>query len=190
MGWTEYDRFRHNGGHKRKFRKVEDKWYRVNSKWEARVLEGKGMDVLVVRSQYRQAVLGTMVAPKGTFRLMGVEAQLGLIMGLIRRQAKTGANGQVLSPKPETMVKEFPNLTGYLFETEYEDGETRQRSTLTIMAGDVYGIKMVLNDRQEGASLWSTGSDIDDALLAMEEQLDKVDAPWRKDVRRPAGKKS
>lgn len=144
---------------------------------------------MVVRHRWSGAVLVTKRTPKGTFRALGVQMQEDIIMGLIKRVQVRSENGVAKASKPARMAAQMPLLTAHLFDDTFEDGELRQRSTLTIMAGDTFGIKAVLNNRQEQCSLWATGDDVEDTLLTMEELLDKPDAPWRQDKKRPGPKK-
>jgi hypothetical protein len=112
------------------------------------------------------------------------------IMALTRRAQQITAGGVREAVKPEGFRLNYPMLADHLFDLEFEDGTKRQRSTLTIMAGDVSGLKAVLNDRTEKLSLWATGLDIDDVLLTMEALLCSKDAPWKQDNRQENQKKT
>lgn len=82
---------------------------------------------------------------------------------------------------PDGWSRTLPALSEYLFSEVYPDGTRRQRATLTVMAGDARGVKVVLNDREEGRSLWATGDDLDGALEALEIMLQQPVTPWRMD---------
>lgn len=161
--------------------KRSDGWVSPCGKWVVRMTIGEAEEVLVVRHRWSGMVAATLRLPVGTVINSTFGWMEGVIMGLVRK-AELGQKGATLGPvKPAMMEREMPLVTSYLFDDAYENGEARQRSTITVMAGDLVGVKVVLNDRAEAMSLWVTGESVDDALLTMEILLSKPDAPWRRD---------
>jgi len=99
-------------------------------------------------------------------------------MGIRRRSE--GVGGAVSGGVgPETVdVQALPSLLEYLTSVLFEDGSERETSTLLVFTEDGRW-KVALNDRQEGRSLWVSGSSFFGALLALEEQLCTGEGDWR-----------
>lgn len=79
---------------------------------------------------------------------------------------------------PSQWMETHQALAEYLTCAEWPDGEARQTSTLLIFceAGEV---KVCLNDREQGRSLWATGSCLEAAFLALESRCQDEKAEWR-----------
>lgn len=93
-----------------------------------------------------------------------------------------------LDPRlPRDFCERFPALAEYLVSGMYVDDSPRQRSTITVMAGDADGFKAVLNDRDNARSLWATAQTLDGVFVSLEAMLCSGNAPWRAD--RQEGKK-
>jgi len=189
LKWDEEKRWRHNGGHKAKYRPPREEWFPLDSQWEARVNVSPGMEVLIIRKKWTKFIVYTEAFPAGTIRFLDPLTAQDTLMALARRITETTRNGSPRAAKPTSMQLNYPTLVDYLFDTEFEDGTPRTRATLTVMAGDVQGVKIVLNDREQHSSLWASGIDLDDALLNMEAMLDTQDAPWKIDKPRENAKK-
>jgi hypothetical protein len=76
-----------------------------------------------------------------------------------------------------------------MFSATYPDGAARQLATLSVMAGDVVGLKLALNDRAEARTCWATGAGLGEALEALEAMLQSPSCPWRVDTKARADAK-
>jgi len=78
-------------------------------------------------------------------------------------------------------LQDHPAVGEYLTTTEWPDGGQRQTSTLLVFyeAGEV---RVCLNDREQGRSLWATGSTLEGAFLALENRCKDEKAEWRVSV--------
>jgi len=107
----------------------------------------------------------------GTFRsrLMGFLKKVEQVRKAVEVQA---------SLSDSSWSKEHPALAEYLLSDEYPDGEVRQTSTILLFceAGEV---RACLNDRDQGRSLWATGTSVEAAFLALELRCQDEKAEWR-----------
>lgn len=161
----------------------DPEWQRVDSQWEVNLYRYGGQEVLAIRRIWTESILATINLPAGTVKDAPRGWVRGLVMAIVKR-AKNGAAGEPLSARVYTAwIKDHMRLWEYLTETAFADGSPRLTATLTVMAGDVSGVKMVLNDRSEGMALWATGADIPDCLDTLEVLLGDEAAPWKQDKR-------
>jgi hypothetical protein len=72
----------------------------------------------------------------------------------------------------------LPNLCEYLITTQYEDGTTRQTSTLLIFV-DEGVLKLCLNDREVGRTCFVTAETFEAALKALDSGLKDDTVDWR-----------
>jgi hypothetical protein len=146
----------------------------------------RGADVLVIRHRFSMRVLCTVLLPVGLIDDLWGQAREDVIMSFLRKAQPTqnGTPSGVVAPAG--WAHDCPALTEYLFSEQYPDGSRRQRATLTVMAGDAAGVKVVLNDREEGRSLWANGEDLDTALEVLDNLLQSSQTPWRLD-KQPKG---
>ena len=112
-------------------------------------------------------------------------------MAIAKRTATVDQGGPGQTARVTTWMQEHKFLHEYLTAATFSDGSPRTTATLTIMCGDTTGVKVVLNDRAEGMSLWATGDDPQDALEVLEAILNLAVVPWKADKRpqAPGGKK-
>lgn len=82
------------------------------------------------------------------------------------------------SKEGQAFIKQFAAIMEYLSASKYPDGSERTTSTLTFFADDNV-CKVVLNDRDQGKSLWSSGATPLDALVALEAMLRAGEGEWR-----------
>lgn len=182
-----YEARHFRGPNKRKSKDLG--WERIDKDWQVRIA-GCGLDeILVVRNLWSGRIVVTRQMPRGTCWHAGPAWVEALVMGLIRKAEMVGGPEAVGPRKPASFARDCPVLADYLFDETFANGTKRQRSTLTVMAGDVAGFKAVLNDREEGMSLWATGETVEETLLTMEALLNTQDAPWRRDKPRNIPKK-
>jgi len=97
----------------------------------------------------------------------------------VKRSAPTGVDagpGRVATDP--TFEAKWPQVWAYLSTNRWDDGAPRETSTLMVIA-ELGLVKLGLNDRAEGRSLWVTGDGLDTALTALEDALDSGRADWR-----------
>ena len=87
-----------------------------------------------------------------------------------------GKKGRAKPGEDKEFKKLHPAIWEYL-TTETFEGKPRQTSTLLVLWEN--GVKVMLNDRQEGLTLWSGGSTVAEALLNLEAELEGPDPDWR-----------
>jgi len=73
---------------------------------------------------------------------------------------------------------QFPALASHLFDLAYEDGSSRQTSTLMIL-GESGVVKACINDREALRSAWVSGRTVDEVLAALEAGLQADSLDWR-----------
>jgi len=81
-------------------------------------------------------------------------------------------------PNDPWLVNNCPLLIEYLTSSKYEDGTPRTTCTITIFV-DAGVLKLCLNDRDAGASLYVTGEVLSDALESLEKALNDTKPDWR-----------
>lgn len=80
------------------------------------------------------------------------------------------------------MAKEYPSLSEHLTDETYDDGQSRERSTLTIFVEDGR-IKAALNDRDNKQSMYASSDSLRGVLKLLENALanDKAEfRPWKR----------
>lgn len=148
---------------------------------EVFLISTRNFDLLVCHHRYSGRVHFTRLLPGGVWAEISWEQRTEMAMSFLKRPVadqKATEQGVAL---PSDIRLNWPALGEYLYAEKYPDGQPRARATLTLMAGDASGWKMVLNDRQEGRSLWATGDTLEEALLALETALQADHTPWRAD---------
>lgn len=87
--------------------------------------------------------------------------------------------GALCSPSIDPEMREkFPTLVEHLGDEAWEDGSTRETSTITIFLENGM-VKMALNDRDGQRSLYITCSRWKDAMNALEKAAAAPSADWR-----------
>lgn len=81
-------------------------------------------------------------------------------------------------PDDADMQKRFPNVFEYLVADTYPDGQVRQRSTVMLIV-DADMVKLCLNDKDNGQSLWVSGTSLANALKALEAAVTCPTTVWR-----------
>jgi len=97
---------------------------------------------------------------------------------MIRRSQPLTPGGNVPFAD-QAWLKSCPLLCSYLADEFWDDGQSRQPSTLTIKQEDGR-LNMALNDRDEGASLYVTADDVSRGLKALEKALESSNPDWRR----------
>lgn len=159
--------------------------YWVEGPYRAVAVCTRSADVLVIFHAFSGRVECTEVLPPGLCADLWGRNREEVCMSFLKK-AQPAANGvrQGAAP-PDDWGKFYPAVSEYLYAEQYPDGARRARATLTVMAGDASGVKVVLNDREESRSLWATGKDLDSCLEALEACLVADQTPWRMD--KPGG---
>jgi hypothetical protein len=84
---------------------------------------------------------------------------------------------------PDSLGRDdLPAVMEYLFLDHWEDGASRETSTLLVFVEDGR-VKACLNDRQEERSLWVSSTSFLGALAALEDALRSGGADWRRSFR-------
>lgn len=76
------------------------------------------------------------------------------------------------------MFRELTTLWAMLTDDAWDDGTTRERSTLLVLC-DGGIVKLWLNDKALARSCWVSGESVSDALNTLEESLYAGSAAWR-----------
>lgn len=93
-----------------------------------------------------------------------------------RAQEAQKAKGKWTCPDPQ-FAKQFPALAQDMFDVFWEDGKTREPSTLTVRGrGDAFSIS--LNDPEAKASVTTTGETLMDTLTLLDAALAAGTAKW------------
>lgn len=164
-------------------KRVERRWLAVAlvDGWVVSPIFTRHYDLLVCHHRFSGRVCCTRLLPAGVWAEITAEQREEMGMSFLSRPTAT-ANGKAPGvAAPDDVRSHWPAIGEFLYAEAYPDGSPRQRSTITLMAGDSAGWKLVLNDRQEGRSLWATGESLEDALCALELQLESPNVPWRMD---------
>lgn len=77
-----------------------------------------------------------------------------------------------------SVLSASPGLLDYLTANTFPDGTVRELSNLLVFVEDGV-IKVCLNDRANGCSLWRSGTDILDVLASVDAAIQKGTADWR-----------
>lgn len=96
-------------------------------------------------------------------------------------------NNAVQNFSDERFQKKYPLVAEFLCCTQWDNGDPRQTSSLTIFFEGGF-LKMSLNDRACSRSLYVTAASIDTCLVALEEHLTRDIPGWR-DWPQKAGKR-
>lgn len=82
--------------------------------------------------------------------------------------------------KDERYEKKCPTLWAHLTALQWDDGTSRQTSSILIFAGDGM-LKGMLRDREAGLCLWVAADGLEKLLLVLEASLNDPQAEWRVD---------
>jgi len=102
--------------------------------------------------------------------------------------------GAITSPQPGSRVAEYPMaathpaLWEYLTLDQWEDGSSRQTSTLSVFFGS-NGLQAALNDRDGGRVAFASGDSLERLLEALEHGLQSDSLDWRKSFQASGQKK-
>lgn len=155
------------------------------------VIMGTKAEIVVVRISDRQ-----VVSRKEAPRALGCGIDFSRFhedsMSFLRKHAEQDSKTAATASKEgNSFAKRLPALTEYLTAGTWEDGTTRETSTLLVFWQDgIY--KVCLNDRASEKTLWASGGSILDALDALEAMLATGQGEWRESAskghRRPTRK--
>lgn len=128
-------------------------------------------------------------AHKGHFGYRPAEKKVVTIVGftLRKRMADPEGFGAVDGLDVCQVLDALPALREMLVASHYPDGSPRVSSTLLVFV-EAGVLKCCLNDRDQGQTAWASGSNLLDALGAIESGLQGDSLSWRTAGSRP-GKK-
>lgn len=109
-------------------------------------------------------------------------------MSFLTRVVEAGSGG---GPPGRTtgVLVECPAVTEYLSASTYPDGQARERAVLSCFIEDGR-VKVCLNDRDTGRTLWRSGDGVEDCLILLETAIVDGTADWRRAATsRPGGGK-
>lgn len=100
----------------------------------------------------------------------------------LKREEGSQSSSQFVLPMEsmDSLVPACPTLAEYLLQCRWDDGKSRQTSTLTISADDSRW-KIRISDRDGGRVAFISGSTLEDAFLSLEQALSSGKIEWRKD---------
>ena len=78
----------------------------------------------------------------------------------------------------EALMKKYPRIVEYLTTTQWEDGSSRQTSSVAITINDGM-IQVALNDKELKQSMYSSAGSMTEALGLMEKALAANVDGWR-----------
>jgi len=87
------------------------------------------------------------------------------------------ADGNPVCPDAD-FAKKYPTISAHLTDTRWDDGSSRERSTLTLFVEDGQ-MKMALNDREASRSLYVASRTLQEGLEGLEAHLAEGRAEWR-----------
>lgn len=105
-----------------------------------------------------------------------------------RDDAQRPLPGLGSGPAPCSIVPAGSALWDYLARDRYDNGDTRQRSTLLAFADEGL-FKVCLNDRESERSLWASALTLQEAIQTLDALLDSPAAEWRHYPGQKKGKK-
>jgi hypothetical protein len=80
-------------------------------------------------------------------------------------------------------LSQLDTLFSYLTDELWDDGSSRERSTMMTFADGVQW-KVWFNDRAMGRTCWMTGETIEAALIALDQALADDSVSWKAEVKR------
>jgi hypothetical protein len=107
----------------------------------------------------------------------------------VRRSVQETVPGGVPSAAEDgTVFKGFPTLQGFLRETAWDDGATRETATLMIFAEDGRW-KVMMNDREALQVCFVSGNTVGDCLRSLEKGLLAGNLDWRRSKTQASSRK-
>jgi len=97
---------------------------------------------------------------------------------LTKQTSSAPDRGAAPVPIMPTFEGDYPNLFAYLFQDRWEDGSTRQTTTLLFFS-ERGELKCCVNDRDAQRTVFLTCSDVQDALRRVEDGLEGGTLDWR-----------
>jgi len=102
------------------------------------------------------------------------------VASYVRRLVENEAQRrQVQGPEAEAWVRAHPALWEYLTLEAFDDGTKRQTATVCLFVEDGF-VKIALQDRQEGRSLWVSSPSPEGGFDALEAHLAQGTGEWRR----------
>lgn len=146
-----------------------------------------GADQYLVRVVWQSGAsldAGPFEWESGVHRLQ--HANGGALMSFLTRVVDAAGGGT--SPgRLSGVLVDCPAVTEYLTASVYPDGGPRERSVISVFIEDAR-VKLCLNDRDAGRTLWRSADGIEDCLILVETAIVDGTADWRRAAAsRPAG---
>lgn len=98
---------------------------------------------------------------------------------MLRRPTGPAESHDLSVPFDELMASRYPTVWSYLSDAVYEDGSSRQTSSLVVFVEDGL-VKVCLSDRDQERSAFAAGSCLLDALEAINVGLETNAIQWRR----------
>jgi len=97
----------------------------------------------------------------------------------VRRVVAKGERRQTaLDERGKDWMMAYPAIWEYMTLEEHEDGAARERSLLMILVEDGI-VKGCVQDRDQGQSLWASGTGVPGVLEALDRHLQEGTGEWR-----------
>jgi len=110
-------------------------------------------------------------------------------MSIFDKVPSPGASGSLGKlPDDPGFSKRYPTIWGYLTLNEYEPGQPRERSGLTLHVDDGC-FKLYLSEKTKEAGIDATGATLQSCLEALEARLTSEAPGWRSTARKGRGKR-
>lgn len=85
---------------------------------------------------------------------------------------------QTIMFNDDSFANQYPNLTGYLTQVKFENGQVRVSSTLLIFS-DGESVTLCLNDRHNNRTAFISGATMEGMMDDLEEGLDSGTLDWK-----------
>jgi hypothetical protein len=105
-------------------------------------------------------------------------------MGIKRPGPVGGGEQNTGPPEVGALAVAYPSVWAWLTDTRYDDGSSRQTSTLLIFTEDG-SVKACLSDRDRSATGWASGATLEACLEALDKRLEAGTLDWR--AKKPQG---
>lgn len=107
-------------------------------------------------------------------------------MPINEREGKTGTPVEAAPELKGKILAACPTVVEYLALERYASGKPRERSTMSVFI-EHGQVRLCLNDRDVGESMWVSGDSLEAALASLEKRLAGGSTEWRPN--RPQGGK-
>lgn len=99
-------------------------------------------------------------------------------MSFLQKIVEGGGGGAVPGRLTGVLV-DSPAVAEYLTATNYPDGTPRERAVMSVFIEDGR-VKVCLNDRDAGRTLWRSGDGVEDCIALLDLAIVDGTADWRR----------